>query len=134
MPIYDYNCGNCRKRFEIYLTYKEYGVKAVACPHCGSANVRRRAPRVRMLKGEDARLEQMSDPAMLSSLENDPQALGRTMRKMGTEMGEELPAEFDEMVDRLEAGQSPEEISSAMPEAGEDGGGSPGPDLSNLDD
>jgi hypothetical protein len=47
------------------------------------------------------------------------------MRKMGKEMGEELPAEFDDVVDRLEAGQSPEEIESAMPDlgAGMPGGG-----------
>ena len=45
------------------------------------------------------------------------------MRKMGNEMGEELPPEFDDVVDRLEAGQSPEEIESALPNMGADGGG-----------
>jgi hypothetical protein len=38
-------------------------------------------------------------------------------------MGEELPAEFDDVVDRLEAGQSPEEIESALPDLGGEGGG-----------
>jgi hypothetical protein len=33
-------------------------------------------------------------------------------------MGEELPPEFDEVVDRLESGQSPEEIESALPDLG----------------
>ena len=32
--------------------------------------------------------------------------------------GEDLPPEFDEVVDRLEAGQSPEEIESAVPDLG----------------
>jgi hypothetical protein len=40
---------------------------------------------------------------------------------MGKEMGEELPPEFDEVVDRLEAGESPEDIENSMPELG--GGG-----------
>lgn len=53
-------------------------------------------------------------------LEDDPKAMGRMMRKMGKEMGEELPAEFDEVVDRLESGQSPEEIESAIPDLGAD--------------
>jgi hypothetical protein len=50
------------------------------------------------------------------------------MRKMGNEMGEEVPPEFDEVVDRLEAGQSPEDIEKAIPDldggagGGEDGG------------
>lgn len=56
------------------------------------------------------------DLAGLEDLEDDPKALGRAMRKMGKEMGEELPGEFDEVVDRLEAGQSPEEIESALPD------------------
>lgn len=51
-------------------------------------------------------------------LEENPAELGRMMKKMGREMGEELPAEFDEVVDRLEAGQSPDEIESALPDLG----------------
>lgn len=122
MPTYDFTCGDCRKRFDIFLTYKEYGIKPVACPHCGSSNVRRRVPRVRVLKSEESRMEQMADPSRLAGLEDDPKALGRMMRSMGNEMGEELPAEFDEVVDRLEAGQSPEEITNAIPDLGEAGG------------
>ena len=56
-------------------------------------------------------------------LEEDPKAMGKMMRKMGKEMGEELPAEFDEVVDRLESGQSPEDIESAMPDLGNEAGG-----------
>ena len=54
----------------------------------------------------------------LEGLENDPQAMGKMMRKMGKEMGEEVPPEFDEVVDRLESGQSPEEIESSLPDLG----------------
>ena len=52
------------------------------------------------------------------------------MRKMGNELGEEMPPEFDEVVDRLEKGQSPEEIESALPDLGldDDGGGGGGLD------
>ena len=58
------------------------------------------------------------DLSGFEGIENDPKAMGRMMRKMGKEMGEELPPEFDEVVDRLEAGQSPEEIESAVPDLG----------------
>lgn len=54
----------------------------------------------------------------MDGIENDPQALAKMMRKMGNEMGEELPSEFNDVVDRLEAGQSPEEIESALPDLG----------------
>jgi len=55
-------------------------------------------------------------------LENDPKAMGQMMRKMGKEMGEDLPPEFDDVVDRLESGQSPEEIESALPDLGGEAG------------
>ncbi len=131
MPTYDYTCNTCRKRFDIFMTYAEYGTKPVICSHCGSAEVKRRAPRVRVLKSDEARMEQMSDPSMLGNIDDDPKALGQMMRKMGSEMGEELPPEFDEVVDRLEAGQSPDEITNAIPDLGDDsGGGMGGSDLS----
>jgi hypothetical protein len=41
-------------------------------------------------------------------------------------MGEELGPEFDEVVDRLEAGQSPEDIEKDLPDLGSEGGA---PDL-----
>ncbi len=75
----------------------------------------------------DALAGDFSDPSALAGLENDPQAMGRMMRKMGKEMGEELPPEFDEVVDRLEKGQSPEEIEKEIPDLGE--GGMGGPDM-----
>lgn len=126
MPTYDFICLDCKKRFDLFMTYSEYGTKPVACPHCRSSNVRRRMTRVRIAKSEDSRLDSLgdfSDPSALEGLEDDPQALGRMMRKMGKELGEEMPPEFDEVVDRLEKGQSPEEIESALPDLGGDDGG-----------
>ncbi len=70
-------------------------------------------------------MENMMDETALEGMEDDPKALGQMMKKMGREMGEEMPPEFDDVVDRLEAGQSPEEIESAMPDLGAEtpGGG-----------
>ncbi len=66
-------------------------------------------------------MESMEDGmGALEGLEDDPKALGRMMKKMGREMGEDLPPEFDEVTERLEAGQSPEEIESALPGLGAD--------------
>jgi hypothetical protein len=43
------------------------------------------------------------------------------MRKMSSEMGEDMGPEFDEMVDRLEAGENPDDIESSMGDLGEGG-------------
>jgi hypothetical protein len=75
--------------------------------------------RVRIAKSEDSRLDSLeSSFGGMEGLEDDPKSLGRMMRKMGKEMGEDLPPEFDDVVERLESGQSPEEIESAMPDLG----------------
>jgi putative FmdB family regulatory protein len=130
MPLYDYFCQDCQTRFDVFMTYSEYGQRTVMCPECKSRNVRRRVPRVRVGKSDSARADSLSDdfsdPSALAGLENDPQAMGRVMRKMGKEMGEELPPEFDEVVDRLEMGQSPEDIEKDLPDLGSetDGEGS----------
>lgn len=121
MPTYPYQCINCGKRFEVFMSYQEYGTQEVKCLHCGSDRVQRRIGRIRFARSEESRLESLADPGALDGLDEDPQTLGRMMRKMSSEMGEELGPEFDEVVDRLEAGQSPEEIESALPGLADEG-------------
>ncbi len=124
MPTYDFICNNCEKRFDVFMTFREYGKKAVHCTHCESENVRRRMTKVRIAKTSESRMESMAnDFPGFEGMEDDPKALGQMMRKMGTEMGEDLPPEFDEVVDRLDAGQSPEEIESVLPDLGLDNPG-----------
>jgi len=121
MPTYDFICNNCNERFDVFLTFAEYGKKKVSCTHCKSKNVRRRMTKVRIAKSEESRMESMADDfSGFEGLEDDPKAMGRMMRKMGKEMGEELPSEFNEVVDRLESGQSPEEIEKEIPDLGGD--------------
>jgi len=89
------------------------------CPYCGSQDLRRLISRVAVVRSEEARLESLADMSTLSDLdENSPRTIGRWMRRMSAEMGETLSAELAEVADRLEAGQTPEEIESTMPELG----------------
>jgi putative FmdB family regulatory protein len=115
MPTYDYRCNNCKARFNLFFSYADYGRVAISCPKCGSAQVRRRIGRIRIAKSEERRLDDMVNPSHLDGLENDPKALGRLMRKMGAELGEDAGPEFDEVVSRLESGQDPEEIERDLP-------------------
>lgn len=121
MPAYDYRCLDCRKRFDKYMTYAEYGKIPVVCPHCGSTHVNRRINRIRVLRSDDNRLENLADPSDLEGLDQDPKALGKMMRQMSGEIGEEMPEEFDEVVSRLEAGQSPEDIERDLPDLAQGG-------------
>jgi putative FmdB family regulatory protein len=124
MPSYEYRCLDCRRRFDVFMPYDEYGTNEIRCAHCGSAKVQRKIGRIRIAKSEDSRLDGLasdfSDPAALAGLEDDPKALGRMMRKMSNEMGEDMGPEFDEVIERLEKGQSPEQIEEALPDLGGD--------------
>ncbi len=125
MPIYEYRCGNCKRRVSIF--FRSFAAVGEArCPNCDSTNLTRLVSRVATLKSEDARMEAMADPSNFGDVdENDPKSIARFMRKMGGEMGEDLGPEFGEMVDRLESGESPDEIEKSMPglAGGEDAGG-----------
>lgn len=65
----------------------------------------------------------MDDSALAGLDEEDPRSLGRFMRKMSGEMGEDLGDEFNEVVERLEKGESPDEIEKSIPDLGAGMGG-----------
>ncbi len=115
MPIYEYRCNNCRRRVSVLVrTYAR--PTSARCDRCGSEDLRPLISRVSFVRSEESRLESLADPSNLAGLdENDPKSMARWMRKMSSEMGEDLGPEFNEMVDRLEAGESPEEIEKSMP-------------------
>lgn len=121
MPIYEYRCQSCKRRFSVFWrTFSLAEDDKVVCKRCGSTDIVRLVSRVRVLKSEESRLENLADPGGLGDFdEDDPKSMGRFMRKMMKEMGDEtddLGPEFEEVVDRLEAGQDPESIEKDMPD------------------
>ncbi|MBN1284958.1 MAG: zinc ribbon domain-containing protein [Anaerolineae bacterium] len=130
MPAYDYRCKDCGHRFT--LTYKSIAVYIAAapqCPKCTSPNLARVINRVRMLRSDESRvesLESLPGLAAFDDLDNaDPRAVGRMMRRMSDEIGEDLGPEMDEVVGRLEAGESPESIETQMGDVLSDAPGGP---------
>jgi len=105
MPIYEYRCRKCSKRFTV-LTLRVSEQPRPRCDTCGSRAATRLLSRFAMPKSDDARLASLSDPGALSGLdENDPKSAARWMRRMGKELGEDVGGEdFDAMVDDLETG------------------------------
>jgi putative FmdB family regulatory protein len=124
MPIYEYRCQDCRRRVSrFYRSFADIP-ETPTCPRCGGTRLTRLMSRVAIVRSEDSRLDDLADPSTMGDLdENDPKSLARWMRKMSSETGEEMPEEFDEVIGRLESGQSPEEIEESMPELGESLGG-----------
>jgi putative FmdB family regulatory protein len=125
MPIYEYTCHNCKRRVSLlWRSFADAADHQAVCPRCGGTRLTRLISRVSVARSEESRLDDLADPSSLGDLdENDPKSLGRFMRKMAAETGEDLGPEFEEVVGRLEAGEDPESIEKSMPElAGEEGG------------
>jgi len=105
MPLYEYRCTTCRKRVTV-LTLRVGEDVTPTCDKCGSTALERLMSRFAMGRSEEARLDALSDPSSLAGLdENDPKSMARWMRRMGSELGDELGGgELDEMVDGIESG------------------------------
>lgn len=125
MPVYDFRCRDCSKKFSVFLSYDQYDRHETVCPACQSSRIERIIRKVPVTRGDRGRLASMASEENLASLDSDPRSLGRMMRDMKNEVGaQDLPGEFDEVVDRLEKGQSPDEIERDLPELGADNGDS----------
>ncbi|HSD09496.1 MAG TPA: zinc ribbon domain-containing protein [Candidatus Binatia bacterium] len=124
MPIYEYRCNQCRKKVSI-LTLRVTEKVDERCEHCGSTRLTRLLSRFATTRSEESRLDSLADPSNLSGLdESDPRSMARWMRKMGKEMGDEFGgAEFNEMIDEMEAGNMPDEGGGDLEAA--KGGGEP---------
>lgn len=118
MPSYDFRCTQCHHRFTVtYATYAEVDADVPHCPRCDSTILSRLITRVGVAMGEEARLERTAERFERMGVdENDPRAMGRLMREMGSEMGEDLGPEFNEIVNRLESGESPDSIEETLGE------------------
>ena len=115
MPIYEYECSDCNKRFSLLiLNPKTHGKPQ--CPKCGSRRLERLMSRFATAQSDERRMEKLADPGSLSGLdENDPASVARWAKKMGRELGDEAGEGFDEMVD-----QAMDEESAKSAETGDE--------------
>lgn len=122
MPIYEYRCQSCRRGFSLLI--RSFSTQpSVVCPRCGGSDVRRLISSFAVVRSEEGRADHLADMAedMGSVDENDPRSMARWARRMSQEMGEEARPEFNELVDRLDAGESPESIEQSLGGGGGEG-------------
>ncbi|MCS6831302.1 MAG: zinc ribbon domain-containing protein [Armatimonadota bacterium] len=117
MPIYEYRCNACRKRFSVLV-----GVIAeddpLQCPRCGSTEATRLISRFARLRNEDDLVDDMLDPDKIGDPE-DPKTMRRWVKEMGKELGEDFTDEFDEILAEEE-----KRTAGAGVEEGDEEGGS----------
>lgn len=118
MPIYEYRCNQCGRKTTVFARGFS-STDEVVCNTCGSGDLSRLISRITVVKSEESRLEDMADPSQWGDIdESDPRSMARWMRKMQSATGEDLGPEFDEAVERMEAGEMPDDLDGG--DGGED--------------
>lgn len=110
MPIYEYRCNNCRRKVSIYLRDFSASPK---CPSCGGEDLVRLFSSFAVRKGGSTAIYEdiLSDHRLIDGLmRNDPRALAEWNKRMSGGMDEEIAPQYEEMLDRMEHGEMPEEF------------------------
>ena len=109
MPIYEYRCHACRKRTSVFT--RTIGAPAQAtCEHCGSSETSRLMSRVAVLRPDSDGFDSLDESSMGDVDENDPRSMAKWVRKMSRQMGEPLDAEMEADLERMEAGEMPDDL------------------------
>ena len=99
MPIYEYICGQCQRKFR-----KLVGVVAqptpLECPRCQSTRLNRQISRFARVRNEDDALDSLADEMETVGDTEDPRALRRLMKQMGSELGEDMEEDFEQMMEQ----------------------------------
>lgn len=103
MPNYDFTCNNCKLHFSSYVTYEDYDQLVVVCPRCDSKDVQQEVNRVQVAKSDSEHLKQLSNGF---DIHTDPKSLGKMMRHVQEQSGVKMDGPFDEVVNRLQKGES----------------------------
>ena len=136
MPIYEYRCGDCKKKVSVFFrSFSVVNHAEARCPICQGQHLMRLISKVRVIRGAASAPGEGGDfdESMFDDVnENDPRSLGRMMRRMADQTGEDLGPEFGEVVSRLEKGEDPEAIEKSMPELGDMAGGDAGGGMGGM--
>ena len=116
MPIYEFRCDDCGKISE-FLLMRIGEIFTPQCKKCKSKKMSRVLSKVRVIRSEESRMENLADPSKWGGLdEKDPKSMARWMKRMGKELGEDAGEDMDQMVE-----EALEEETASKPEEGGEG-------------
>lgn len=108
MPVYEYRCADCHKRFSLLVGMTQE-VHDEKCPHCGSGNFSKLVSRFARYRNEDDRIDELADNLETMGEPDDPKEMRRLVREMGKAMDEDMSEEMEEMFEADMAGEGDEE-------------------------
>jgi putative FmdB family regulatory protein len=109
MPIYEFRCNACRRRTSVF-TRSIGAPERATCEHCGSTETSRLMSRVAVLRSGGDGGGSFDESSLADVDENDPRSMARWVRKMSRQMGEPLDADMEAEIERMEAGEMPDDF------------------------
>jgi putative FmdB family regulatory protein len=130
MPVYEYRCENKKCRRKVSVLVRDFsGPGEVTCNFCGGRELTRLFSTFATVRTDQDIYGDILDDSTLVNrmMHNDPTAMVEWSRRMGGTEGEKAP-EYQEMVERLERGESYESVMPEMQKRilGEEPAGGPG--------
>lgn len=111
MPIYEYDCRDCKKTVSIFfLTISEAENEQTVCPECGQSGLKRVLSSTSLIRAR-------TEPKKTNSAkvtENDSKSLAETMKKESRRSGRDYGDDFKEVAHRLEKGEKPDSIEKSL--------------------
>ncbi|MCX7623120.1 MAG: hypothetical protein N2Z82_05130 [Thermomicrobium sp.] len=138
MPIYEYRCRRCRRRFTKFFRSFSVVVDPGSCPSCGASEVERLLSRVVVRRGSGGHQGAADEDAWEGAGEwseadgdisdegpdlpdlpdtEDPREFARWARDVAARAGEPLEPEFERALQELERGEDPERVLERLEEA-----------------
>jgi putative FmdB family regulatory protein len=87
MPVYEYRCNSCRKRYSEILSIKESD-DAPACPHCGSEDVSKLVSSVAVVRSSQDKAQDRAK-AVTQVDPSNPQEVAKYFKDHGSRFGED---------------------------------------------
>jgi putative FmdB family regulatory protein len=101
MPLYEYECESCGRTFQSLILKREEE-KALKCPECGGADLKRLISRVAYHVSQSDRLSAYDPTARQSdSFYRDSRNIGLSAQKRAKQMGVDLGTSFNEKIEKL---------------------------------
>ena len=110
MPIYEYRCNQCHKKFS-ELVMNPQKNSEVVCKGCGSSDLNRLISGFAYHRSESDRLADYdSGKQQGSEFYKDSRNIGLQAKKRAQEMGVDLGSQFEEVVDRARSAKNIDDL------------------------
>ena len=118
MPIYEYDCFGCNTLVEIFFrSFADLETKEIICPTCEGTNLERRISQVSVVntnKRDYPGQSTATASAQTTDDKLDSKVLAQTMHRTERTAGQDLGAEFKEVANRLEKGETATSIEKSL--------------------